>query len=106
MRATELSRRMARLVRAWERSGEPRGAFARRHGLTVSQFDYWKRRVRRAAVAPAFVPVQVLPESPAPPAAAGAAIELALPGGARLTIPDGVSATTLQTVLTAVRTAC
>lgn len=105
MRATELSRRMARLVRAWERSGEPRRAFARRHGLTVSQFDYWKRRVRRAT-APTFVPVQVLPESLAPPASAGAAIELALPGGARLTIPDGVSAATLQTVLTAVRTAC
>jgi hypothetical protein len=61
--------------------------------------------VRRAA-GPMFVPVQVLPESPAPPASAGAVIELALPGSARLTIPDGVSAATLQTVLTAVRTAC
>ena len=47
----------------------------------------------------AVVPVEVLPES-------HAAIELTLPGGARLTIPDGVSAATLQTVLTAVRTAC
>lgn len=95
---------MTRLVRAWERSGEPRRAFARRHGLTVSQFDYWKRRVRRTAIAPTLVPVQVLPEPEAP--RASAAIELALPGGARLTIPDGVSAATLQTVLTAVRTAC
>lgn len=60
MRATDLSRRMSRLVRAWERSGESRRAFARRHGLTVSQFDYWKRRVRRAAVAPAGLTIEVL----------------------------------------------
>lgn len=106
MGATELSRRMTRLVRAWERSGEPRRAFARRHGLTVSQFDYWKRRVRGATVEPTFLPVQVLPEPEVARASAGAAIELALPGGARLTIPDVVSAATLQTVLTAVRTTC
>jgi hypothetical protein len=36
---------MATLVRQWETSDEPRRAFARRPGLTVSQFDYWKRQV-------------------------------------------------------------
>jgi hypothetical protein len=30
---------MLALVRQWEGSEEPRMAFARRHGLTVSRFD-------------------------------------------------------------------
>lgn len=44
---------MATLGRQWEASGEPRRTFARRRGLTVSQFDYWKRQVRRDGAADA-----------------------------------------------------
>ena len=106
MRATELSRRMTSLIRAWERSEEPRRAFAARHGLTVSQLDYWARRVRQATVEPTLVPVQVLPEGLASSRGAGVAIEVTLPSGVRLTVPDGVSPTTLAVVLTALRTAC
>jgi hypothetical protein len=44
-------------------SGEPRRAFARRHGLTVSQFDYWKTAGASGATANhavGFAPVQVV----------------------------------------------
>jgi hypothetical protein len=105
--ATERTRRrMMALVRQWETSSDSRQVFARRHGLTVGCFDYWKRRVREAATQEPhmrFAPVEVLPD-PTPRVAA--AIEVVLVSGERLTIPDGVSSDQVRVVLAALRSAC
>lgn len=97
---------MAAMVRQWETSGEPRREFARRHGLTVSQFDYWKRQVRRAATsdhAVGFASVQVVEPSAG---RHGACIELELTGGERVTIHEGASLDLVRTVVAALRPSC
>jgi hypothetical protein len=102
---------MAVLVGQWERSGEPRRAFARRHGLTVSQFDYWKRQVRRdekteanEAVEPGgFARVHVIGGASG---GAGACIEMELPGGEHLTIHEGTSPDLVRAVVLALRSSC
>jgi transposase-like protein len=91
---------MATLVRQWERSDESRQAFAARHGLTVSQLEYWKRRVREEAPV-SLAAVQVLRDADA---AAGGSVELLLTTGERLTIHEGVSADLVRCVVTALRT--
>ena len=87
-------------------AASPAQAFARRHGLTVTCFDYWKRRVGQAvAEAPPvkFAPVHVLPDT-LPRVAA--AIEVVLVSGERLTIPAGVSSCQVRAVLAALRASC
>jgi hypothetical protein len=90
---------MTALVRQWEQSTETRERFARRHGLTLASFEYWKRRVRRKAVA-TFAPVQVVADHTVP---ATHTIEVVLAGGERLLIREGVSSDLLRTVVTAFR---
>jgi hypothetical protein len=97
---------MVTLVRQWETSGEPRREFARRHGMTMSQFDYWKRQVRRAAPAHhavGFAPVQVVESTQGHN---GATIELVLAGGERVTIHAGASVDLVRTVVAALRSSC
>jgi hypothetical protein len=63
MARERMRRRMAALVRQWDASGETRDVFARRHGLTVSRLDYWKRQMRQASARDAavgFAPVRVV----------------------------------------------
>jgi hypothetical protein len=93
---------MALLVREWEKSDEPRRAFARRHGLTVSQFDYWKHQVRRSATNQTigFAPVQTVEPSAG---RHGVCIELALAGGERVMIHEGASVELVRTVVAALR---
>ena len=105
MARDRVRQKMTTLVRRWEQSGETREAFARRHGVTLASFEYWKRRTRReAAVAPVrFAPVHVVAdrgESGSP------SIEVVLSTGERLTIREGVSGDLLRTVLSTLRTAC
>jgi hypothetical protein len=99
---------MATLVRRWETSGEPRGAFARRHGLTVSQFDYWKRLVRQQAShrdeTPAgFTRVDII-EGAVGSIATG--IDVAFRGGERLTMHPGTAPELVRAVVLALRTSC
>ena len=42
------TKRMLALVRQWKTGGETRRAFADRHGVTLSCFDYRRRQVREA----------------------------------------------------------
>lgn len=95
--------KMTALVRQWERSGETRAVFARRHGFTLARFDYWKRRVRRegtSAAVTTFAPVRVVSDNTTP---AAGTIDVVLDTGARVTIREGVSVDLLRTVLAALR---
>ncbi len=100
-------RRMEALSVEWEASDESRTAFARRHGVTVSKWDYWRRRVRQPRGgdrrAGALSPVHVVSDEDEPEARA---IEVTLRSGERLTIPHGVSAELLRTVVSALRAPC
>jgi hypothetical protein len=68
---------------------------------------YWSQKVGRAAPRgvpsrSAFVPVAIVPESARP----SMAIEVVLPSGERVVVPDGVDGPRLRAVLAAVRAAC
>lgn len=96
---------MLQLVRAWEVSGESRRRFAARHGVTLWQLDYWKRRARATppTSAVAFAPVQVV-DSGAP--CSGTGLELQLVSGDRLFIPADASPDLVRAVVTALRPSC
>jgi hypothetical protein len=106
MASEQMRRRMAALVRQWDASGETREAFARRHGLTVSRLDYWKRQLRQASARDAavgFAPVRVVGDLDTQ---ASAGVEVVLAGGERVVVRDGASVDLLRTVLTALRASC
>lgn len=106
MARERMRRRMAALVRAWETSGETRDAFARRHGLTVWQLDYWRRRVRRASsedAAVSFTPARVSADV-ADPADGG--VEVVLASGERILVHGGTSVNLLRAVLSTLRASC
>jgi hypothetical protein len=102
--ASDRSRcKMVALVRRWEQSTETREAFARRHGLTLASFEYWKRRVRQetAASEVTFAPVQVMSSRGE---SGSSSIDVVLASGERLTIHEGVSMDLLRAVLATLRT--
>ena len=96
---------------------------ARRHDISRGLLWQWRdarRRGRLVAEEPAFVQLQVVPELPAPeppggsgpgPSAAPSGpdggpddrIEIVLPDGTALRIPEGISAAALRRVLAALR---
>ena len=78
-------------------------AVARRYGLHPSQLFVWRQRLAAPVVreAPAFVPVVVAEEDPAPAGTAGR-IEIAL-GPAVVRVGADVDAAALRRVLEAVR---
>ena len=78
-------------------------AVARRYGLHPSQLFVWRQQLAAAAVgkAPAFVPVVVAEDEPAPAGAAGR-IEIAL-GPAVVRVGADVDAAALRRVLEVVR---
>jgi hypothetical protein len=97
---------MLALVREWETSGETRRAFVRRHGVTLSCFDYWRRQVldgRQEDRAVAFAPVRVVADDTATGAGV---IEVVLASGERVVIREGASGDLVRTVVAALRTSC
>ena len=98
--------RMLALVRRWETSGETRRAFAQRHGVTLSCFDYWRRQAldARQEQPVGFAPVRVMSEE-ARPTAAGV-LELVFASGERLVICEGASGELVQQIVAAVRASC
>jgi len=99
-----MQRKMTALVQQWERSTETRARFARRHGVTLATFEYWKRRVRRAtAPVPTFAPVTLVADQAAP---APRAIAVVLVSGERLTTGEGVSGELVRAVVAALRVSC
>lgn len=105
MASAATARRMTALVRRWETTGECKAAFLRRHDVSQTTFEYWKRRVRRAATPPApvvFAPVQLV----SAPEREEATIVVVLATGERLIVPSGVSADHVRTIVTALRPGC
>jgi transposase len=77
---------------------------ARRYDVNANQVFAWRRRYRGEPAEPAelrLLPVTVTPDQPegAAPARASEVIEIAVAGGYRVRVSDGVQAATLRLVL-------
>jgi transposase len=77
---------------------------ARRYDVNANQVFAWRRRYRDGVAEPTelrLLPVTVTPDQPggAAPAHAGEVIEIALAGGYRVRVGEGVQASTLRLVL-------
>jgi transposase-like protein len=98
---------MTALVARWQRSGQTVSAFARVHGVTRDQFEYWRRRVgpgrvrlpRREAdeVEIGFRPVRLLD---------AVGVEVVVPSGERVLIREGASTGLVAAVMEALRARC
>jgi transposase len=91
-----------RMVAQRQRSGMSVRVFCASRGLSEHRFHAWRRVLQeRDAQAVRFVPVEIVPDEPAPSAAEGAvsALELVLSSGRLLRIGTGFDAATLQRLL-------
>ena len=114
-----------RIVAEAERPGARFADVARRHELSRSVLWMWRKQARSGALvaeqAPVFLPVQIMPElpvtsgsslaasprSPAPCEAGSdreaSQIEIVLPDGTALRVPETIGASALRRVLSALR---
>jgi hypothetical protein len=82
-------------IAAWQASGLSVRVFCARHGLAEPSFYAWRKKLTRwDAAAPAFVPVQVVPDETG---AGGVTVVLA--GGRTVRVSPGFDAATLQRVV-------
>ena len=92
----------ARVAR-WQRSGLTAPAFAAREGLNAGTLSYWKWKLRQPdRSVPAVVPRPVSFVELAAPVSLGETewrVEIVLPAGYRVRLPEGASGETLRTVL-------
>ena len=87
-------RQWRRWISQWRASGLSVRAFCAQHGLATASFYHWRRVLeRRATERPAFVPVQVVADTPPPQASA---LELVLPDGRAIRVAPGFDAATLR----------
>lgn len=78
------------------------------HGISSGQLYTWRKQFRLGELT-GFVPVSITPEVPALPApdpepaslAAAILIEVELPNGVKLRVPDGVDQASLRRILSA-----
>jgi len=108
-----------RILAELDEPGVKFSAVARRHDISRSLLRQWRdarRRGRLAAETPAFVPLQVVPELPAPEAREGSdptrcagppepdgRVEIVPPDGTAVRAPETISAAALRRVLAALR---
>ena len=108
-----------RILAELDEPGVKFSAVARRHDISRSLLWQWRdarRRGRLVAETPAFVPLQVVPELPAPEAQKGSdptrcvgppepdgRVEIVLPDGTAVRAPETISAAALRRVLAALR---
>ena len=107
-----------RIVAELERAGASLAEVARRHDVSRGLWWNWRRQVRNGLLAlppvAQFLPVQMVAEVPAPPAAspalprrqpatAEALIEIGLPDGTTVRVGQDVGAVALRRVLGALR---
>lgn len=108
-------RRMRTLVARW-RSSEGLGpaAFARRHGLSIAKFGYWRRRLQQPEPTQAAAPVEASADRAEPAVEfrpvhlfeAEARLEVVLATGDRFLVPETASAGLLAAVVAALRSRC
>lgn len=89
------------VMTAWRESGLSRRAFAEREGLKVARLDYWAGRLRdldrRSGIEAderersAFVPVQIVEHGAHLPGGGPSCVEIVLPSGTQLRLPEGCS---------------
>ena len=108
-----------RILAELDEPGVKFSAVARRHDISRSLLWQWRdarRRGRLVAETPALVPLQVVPELPAPEAREGSdptrcigppepdsRIEIVLPDGTAVRVTEAISAAALRRVLAALR---
>ena len=112
-----------RILAELDEPGAKFGVVARRHDVSRGLLWQWRdaqRRGRLVAEAPAFVPLQVVPELPAPEPQEGAGprssaapsdpegepdgrIEMVLPDGTAVRVTESISIAALRRVLAALR---
>ena len=96
-RDEQKERQWRRWIRQWQASGLSVREFCARNGLATASFYHWRRVLeRRAPERPAFVPVQVVADTPPSQASA---LELVLADGRALRVAPGFDATTLRRLL-------
>ena len=96
-RDEQKERKWQRRIEQWRASGLSVRAFCARHDLATASFYNWRRVLeRRAMERPAFVPVQVVADTPPPQAGA---LELVLPNGRTVRVTPGFDAVTLRQLL-------
>jgi hypothetical protein len=90
-------RQWRRWLSQWRASGLSVRAFCAQHGLADANFYRWRRVLeRRAREQPAFVPVQIVGDTPPPQASA---LELLLPDGRGVRVAPGFDEATLRRLL-------
>ena len=83
------------IVAAWHASGETLAAFARRYRVDRRRVARWARRLE-ASTPVRFHPVRLTEEAEPRPSASAQAIEIELPSGARIRVPQGFEAEDLR----------
>jgi transposase len=82
-------------ITAWQASGLSVRGFCARHRLAEPSFYAWRKKLaRRDAAAPAFVPVQVVPDG-----AEAEGVTVVLAGGRTVRVSPGFDAATLRRVV-------
>jgi transposase-like protein len=90
------------VVAAWQESGRSVRAFCRSRGLQEASFYAWRRTLQQrdqqhsATPQAKFVPVRVVPD---------ALLEIVLPSGLLVRVPVGMAASTIATLIAALRAA-
>ena len=101
-RDPQLEQRWRDLLDQWRNSNQTISAFCRDHGVSEASFYAWRaelaRRDQESALAtnsPVFVPVQVLTQ---------ATLEVVLPSGVVIRVPNGTDTTRVVQLVTALGT--
>ena len=99
----QLERFWRETLAAWEKSGKSVRAFCASRGLSQASFYGWRRTLRERdrqrpleERLPRLVPLRVVP---------GAVLEVVLPTGLVVRVPDGAEPAAVATLVAALRTA-
>lgn len=91
----------------WKRSGLPLATFAKQQGYGPERLRWWKlKRERGSATLPRFVPVDLqASRSAIVSTRTTSSIEILVPGGVRLLVPEAVEAGVVARLVAALREA-
>ena len=94
-----------RVLEQWKRSGLPLASFAKQRGYVPERLRWWKLKLEGgSATLPRFVPVDLRASvSGAGGARTTSPIEILVPGGVRLLVPEAVEAGVVARLVAALR---